>query len=230
MADDEYGARRNRKRVKVKSARGRKAGSTRWLQRQLNDPYVARAKEEGYRSRAAYKLLELNATFALFKAGDTVVDLGCAPGSWLQVIARHIGASTASRIIGIDLLESEPLDGADVITGDFLDQATYDALLAMTPSGKVHCVLSDMAANSTGHQQTDHLRIMNLCEMAYEFAETTLAPGGNFCAKVLRGGTEAELLKTLKRDFQTVKHYKPKASRPDSAEMYVVALRFKGRG
>lgn len=224
---DSYGVKRNRKTVRVKTARGRKPSSTEWLKRQLNDPYVARAKEEGYRSRAAYKLLEIQDKYKIYTKGDTVVDLGCAPGSWLQVIAAQIGAHEKSAIIGIDLQEITPPSGTDFIHGDFTEEEPYQRLLELC-GGKTHCVLSDMAAASTGHTQTDHIRIMHLCELALDFAVNTLAPGGNFCAKVLRGGTEGELLKQLKQHFTSVKHIKPQASRQDSAEMYVVALGFRG--
>lgn len=215
---------RNTQSVRVKTAKGRKASSTRWLKRQLNDPYVRQAKEDGYRSRAAYKLTELDGQFHVLGKGKTVVDLGAAPGSWSQV-AQRLGC----RVIGIDLQEMEPLEGAIFLQGDFLEEEMETALLEALEGQPVHVVLSDMAAASCGHPQTDHIRIMALCETALDFALKTLASEGAFIAKVLRGGAENELLRQMKQYFSTVKHVKPEASRKDSAEMYVVALGFKGR-
>jgi len=209
----------------VKSARGRTTSSVRWLQRQLNDPYVAKAQKAGYRSRAAFKLLELNERFHLIRAGDNIVDLGCAPGGWLQVAAEIVGAQ--GKIIGIDLKEIEQVPGTHSFVLDFNDANAPDILKAAL-GGKANIVMSDMAANATGHAATDHIRIMSLCELAFDYARQVLAPGGHFICKVLKGGTEGEMLSIMKRDFETVKHAKPKASRDDSAESYVIALGFRG--
>ncbi len=211
--------------VRVKTAKGRKKSSTRWLQRQLNDPYVMRAKEEGYRSRAAYKLLELNEKFDFLKPKQKVVDLGAAPGGWSQVAFEVCG--TQAQVVGIDLLEIEPLAGATFLQHDFTDNDAPDMLITHM-DGKADVVMSDMAANTTGHAKTDHLRIMMLCELAYDFAQDVLAPGGVFLCKVLRGGTENQLLQTMQKEFETVKHAKPNASRKDSAESYVVAMGYRG--
>jgi 23S rRNA (uridine2552-2'-O)-methyltransferase len=210
---------------RVRTARGRKLSSTRWLQRQLNDPYVAAARAEGYRSRAAFKLLELDEKFGLLKPGLRVLDLGAAPGGWTQVAAARVGA--AGRVVAIDLQEMAPVPGAEVLQMDFMEPDAPQKLRDLL-GGPVDLVLSDMAAPSTGHRQTDHMRIMALCEAAVDFAREVLAPGGAFVAKVLQGGTEGALLKDMKRDFTQVRHAKPKASRADSAEMYVVATGFRG--
>jgi len=210
-------------KVRVKTARGRKNSSTRWLQRQLNDPYVAKAKKDGYRSRAAYKLIEIDEKYSIFRNGMRVVDLGAAPGSWLQVIGRRV---KNSRIVGIDLQEIEPIEGVNCIHGDFLEEEPYQAMLAAV-KGPVDVVLSDMAAAACGHTQTDHIRIMYLCEMSLEFAIETLKPEGAFVAKLLRGGAESELQAKLKKHFTSVKYFKPSSSRQDSAEMYVVGLGFR---
>lgn len=217
---------------RVKTAARRSTSSTLWLQRQLNDPYVKRAKAEGYRSRAAYKLLELDEKFGLLKAGDRVVDLGAAPGGWSQVAVAKVG--NQGKVVGIDLLEVEPVAGAEIIVQDFLAPDAPEVvkrLLAGRTGGEAcaDMVMSDMAANTTGHSKTDHIRIMHLCELAYDFATEILADGGSFICKVLKGGTENELLKRMKQDFTTVKHAKPSASRSDSAESYVVATGFRGR-
>lgn len=211
--------------TRVKSAKGRKLSSTRWLQRQLNDPFVQEAKKLGYRSRAAFKLTDLNDKFGFLKRGGRVIDLGAAPGGWTQIAVDRTGPT--GQVIGIDLLDVEPVSGADIIQGDFLDDDAPDRLKAML-GGPADVVLSDMAASSTGHKQTDHLRIIALLEVAVHFATEVLAPGGTFVGKVLQGGTENELLALLKRDFKTVKHAKPPASRSDSAEVYVVAMGFRG--
>ncbi len=212
--------------VRVKTARGRKSSSTKWLQRQLNDPYVQQAKRDGYRSRAAYKILEIDEKFHLFKPNQRILDLGAAPGGWSQVAMQKIGKKGA--IYGIDLLEIEPMAGAEFVVMDFTDDDAPDRIKAMI-GGPADVVLSDMAANTTGHTPTDHLRIMNLCELAYDFAVQVLNPGGSFVCKVLKGGTENDLLAMMKRDFDTVKHAKPQASRKDSAESYVVAVGFRGQ-
>ena len=209
---------------RVKTARSRTASSTRWLERQLNDPYVKRAKAEGYRSRAAYKLLELDEKFGLLSGVKRVVDLGIAPGGWSQVVRKR---SPSASIAGIDLLETEPLEGVTILQMDFMADGAPAAIEAAL-GGPPDLVLSDMAANTVGHKQTDHLRTMGLVEAAAQFAIDVLAPGGAFVAKVLAGGTDAELLALLKRHFRTVKHAKPPASRKGSSEWYVVAQGFKG--
>ena len=211
---------------RVKTARNRTASSTRWLERQLNDPYVKQAKAEGYRSRAAYKLAELDDRFALLKAAQRVIDLGIAPGGWSQIVRKR---APKAAVAGIDLLPTEPIEGVTILQMDFMaDEAP--AALADALGGTPDLVLSDMAANTVGHKQTDHLRTMGLVEAAAAFAVEALAPGGAFVAKVLAGGTEAELLTLLKQHFRTVKHAKPPASRKGSSEWYVIAQGFKGRG
>jgi 23S rRNA (uridine2552-2'-O)-methyltransferase len=213
---------------RVKTARKRTASSQRWLERQLNDPYVALAKREGYRSRAAFKLLEIDDKYRLLKPGQRVVDLGAAPGGWAQVAAKRVGSAEGrGRVVGIDLLDIEPLPGVEFIRLDFLDPAAPDRLTELL-GGPADVVMSDMAANATGHRKTDHLRIVGLAEAAAEFARSVLAPAGVFLAKVLQGGTEGALLADLKRDFSTVRHVKPAASRSDSAELYVLATGFRG--
>lgn len=211
-------------KVRVKTAKKRTNSSARWLQRQLNDPYVAAAKREGYRSRAAYKLLEMNDKHGFLKGVTRAVDLGAAPGGWTQVVAE---LCPKARIIGIDLLEVTPLAGAEIIQMDFLAEDAEEQLIEML-DGPAEIVLSDMAATTTGHKQTDHIRTMALVEAGYYFACRVLAPGGTYLAKVLRGGTEGQLLTEMKRNFRTVKHIKPPASRADSVEMYVLAQGFKG--
>lgn len=219
-------------KVRVKTARKRSNSSARWLQRQLNDPYVHAAKREGFRSRAAFKLMEIDDRYHLLKPGARVVDLGCAPGGWCQVAAKRVKSDgpspRAGRVIGIDYLETEPVPGTIILQMDFLDDGA-DERVKEALDGEADLVLSDMAAPTTGHKQTDHLRIMHLCEVAAHFAIEVLAPGGAFLAKVLRGGTENELLTLLKQHFSIVRHVKPEASRADSAEMYVLAQGFKGR-
>ena len=211
---------------RVKTARGRTASSVRWLERQLNDPYVKQAKADGYRSRAAYKLIELDEKFGLLKGASRVVDLGVAPGGWAQVVRK---IAPRAGVVGIDLLETEPLDGVTLLKLDFMaDEAP--GLLTAALDGPPDLVLSDMAANTVGHKQTDHLRTMGLVEAAAWFAVENLAEGGAFVAKVLAGGTDADLLALLKRHFRTVKHAKPPASRKGSSEWYVIAQGFKGRG
>lgn len=213
---------------RLKTARKRTLSSQRWLERQLNDPYVARAKSEGYRSRAAYKLLEMNDKFKLLKPGQRVVDLGAAPGGWSQIAAREVGSTKGKgRVVGIDLLPIEPMPGVDFIELDFLDDEAPKLLTDML-GGPADIVMSDMAANTTGHKKTDHLRIIGLAETAVHFARQILAPGGAFVAKVFQGGTEGDLLADLKRDFAIVRHVKPAASRADSAELYVLATGFHG--
>jgi 23S rRNA (uridine2552-2'-O)-methyltransferase len=211
--------------VKVKTSDRRSISSTRWLQRQLNDPYVQKARAEGYRSRAAFKLIDLDEKFKLLKPGMRVVDLGCAPGGWTQVAVAKVGVS--GKVVGCDLLEVPALPGATLIVQDFLADDAPDIMKGLL-GGKADLVMSDMASNTTGHTPTDHIRIMNLCEVAYLFATEILEPGGAFVCKVLKGGTESDLLKQMQKRFTTVKHAKPKSSRADSAESYVVAMGFKG--
>jgi len=209
--------------VRVRATGGRSASSRHWLQRQLNDPYVAEAQRLGYRSRAAFKLIELNQRFRLLRAGQRVVDLGAAPGGWTQVAVALTKADRGQgRVVAVDLLDMTPVPGAVLLHADFLDPATPDAIAAAL-DGPADLVLSDMAAPTTGHAQTDHLRIVALCEAALEFAERVLAPGGGFVAKLFQGGAEAELRRTLQRRFERVRHAKPPASRAESAETYVVA-------
>jgi 23S rRNA (uridine2552-2'-O)-methyltransferase len=211
--------------AKLKPGKHRTASSRAWLERQINDPYVARAKREGYRSRAAYKLAEIDDKFHLLKPGGRVVDLGAAPGGWSEIAARKVGPT--GRVVALDILEMKPIAGIDFLHLDFLDH-TAPAKLKALLGGRADVVLSDMAANATGHRRTDHLRIMALAEAAALFAREVLAPGGSFLCKVLQGGTESGLLAELKRDFETVKHVKPPASRSDSAELYLLAKGFRG--
>jgi 23S rRNA (uridine2552-2'-O)-methyltransferase len=213
--------------ARLKPDKRRTASSRAWLERQINDPYVARAKREGFRSRAAYKLAEIDDKFRLLKPGARVVDLGAAPGGWSEVAARRVGQS--GRVVALDILDMKPVAGVEFLQLDFLDDSAPARLKAML-GGKADVVLSDMAANATGHRQTDHLRIMALAEAAANFACEVLADGGAFLCKVLQGGTEATLLAELKRDFATVKHVKPPASRSDSAELYLLARGFRGGG
>lgn len=221
-------------RVRVKTAKGRKLSSTRWLERQLNDPYVARAKAEGYRSRAAYKLAEIDDRFGFLKAGGRVVDLGSAPGGWLQVAVERTNALGSRRgrpkgqVLGIDLVPVEAVAGAEVHELDFLSEGA-DAKVRAWLGGRADAVVSDMAAPASGHPQTDHLRIMALCEAAADLAMDVLEPGGVFVAKVLAGGAEASLVAVLNRAFAKVQHVKPPSSRKDSSEKYLVATGFRGR-
>ena len=216
-------------KVRVKSSKGRKVGSTLWLQRQLNDPYVAKARAEGYRSRAAYKIKELDERYKLFHRGQRVVDLGAAPGGWSQVAAQAVGSTEANPlIVGIDYLDMDPIPGVILLRKDFTEDDAPQLLIDAMGGKKADLVLSDMAAPTTGHRPTDHLRIVHLVEIAADFAIQVLAPGGTFIAKVFQGGTEHELLALLKRHFATTLHAKPKASRAESAETYLVARGFKG--
>ena len=209
---------------RLRTAKGRKVSSTRWLERQLNDHYVRKAKAENYRSRAAYKLIELDERFGLLKSVKAVVDLGIAPGGWSQVVRRKV---PQAGIVGIDLLPTDPIDGVTILQMDFMDDAAPDKLREAL-GGEADLVLSDMAANTVGHQQTDHLRTMALVEAGLEFATEVLRPGGAYVAKVLAGGADNQLVAEMKRHFTTVKHAKPPASRKDSSEWYVVAQGFKG--
>jgi 23S rRNA (uridine2552-2'-O)-methyltransferase len=214
-------------KVKVKTSKRRKQSSNLWLERQLNDPYVARAKREGFRSRAAFKLMEIDDKARFLKKGARVIDLGAAPGGWCQVAAKRVGAPQYGRVAAIDILPMDPLTGVEFAQIDFLDPDAPEKLKALL-GGPADVVLSDMAANATGHAKTDHLKIMALVEAAAEFAREVLSPGGTFLAKVLQGGTEAAVLAALKRDFKSVKHVKPAASRSDSAELYLLATGFRG--
>lgn len=212
-------------RSHVRPVRAKTESSRRWLERQLNDPYVEAARRHGYRSRAAFKLKELDDRYRFLKPGARVVDLGAAPGGWTQIAVERVGSQ--GRVVAIDLQEMDPVRGATFLHLDFLDDQA-PAALREALGGKADVVMSDMAAPSTGHTQTDHWRIMGLAETAYHFAREVLDAGGTFLAKVLRGGTERELLTALKRDFDEVRHIKPPASRADSAEIYVIALGFRG--
>jgi 23S rRNA (uridine2552-2'-O)-methyltransferase len=214
--------------TRVKTAKGRTVSSKLWLERQLNDPYVAAAQKQGYRSRSAFKLIEIDAVAPFLKAGMVVVDLGAAPGGWSQVAAARVGAK--GRVIAIDMHGMDPLPGVTIFHRDFLEEGAAEALIAALGGQKADAVISDMAAHATGHRQTDHLQIMALCEAALEFARRVLKPGGVFLCKVLRGGTEGDLLAEMKRDFANVRHVKPKASRADSAELFVLARGFRGGG
>lgn len=222
-------------RVRVKTAKRRKTSSTRWLERQLNDPYVAASKREGMRSRAAYKLKEIDDKYRFLKPGLRVVDLGAAPGGWSQVAAERVRAlegkgAARGQVVAIDYLGVEPLPGVEMVMLDFTDPEAEPRLKALLRDGGADVVLSDMAAPTVGHTRTDHLRIMGLAETAAYFACDVLAPGGTFLCKVFQGGAERDLLDLLKRNFATVRHVKPPASRSDSAELYVLATGFRGEG
>jgi 23S rRNA (uridine2552-2'-O)-methyltransferase len=212
-------------RQRVRTAKGRKVSSTRWLERQLNDPYVKRAKAEGYRSRAAYKLLELDEKYQLLRGVKAVIDLGIAPGGWSQVVRRR---SPGAKVAGIDLLPTDPIEGVAILEMAFMDDAAPAALRDALGVEAADLVMSDMAANTVGHPQTDHLRTMALVEAGMLFATEVLRPGGAYVAKVLAGGADNQLVAELKRHFTTVKHAKPPASRKDSSEWYVIAQGFKG--
>jgi 23S rRNA (uridine2552-2'-O)-methyltransferase len=213
-------------KARVKTGKGRTLSSKLWLERQLNDPYVARAKRDGYHSRAAYKLIEIDDKHHVLKHGARVIDLGAAPGGWSQVAVKRVGAK--GRVVATDVLDMAMVTGVEFTKLDFLDERAPAAIKAML-GGPADVVLSDMAANATGHRPTDHIKIMALAEAAAEFAREVLAPGGTFLCKVLQGGTETTLLAQLKRDFASVRHVKPAASRPDSAELYLLAMGFRGQ-
>jgi 23S rRNA (uridine2552-2'-O)-methyltransferase len=229
--------------VKVKSKAKRTASSRAWLERHLNDPYVQASKRDGWRSRAAYKLLEIDDKHQILKPGQRVLDLGAAPGGWSQVAAQRCQSEAAiiqpgsekarlgkpGQVVAIDYLAFDPIPGVDILLLDFTDPTAEDKLKSMMRDGGADVVLSDMAAPTTGHTHTDHLRIMGLAETAYAFAAEILSPGGAFLCKVFQGGSEGDLLKTLKRDFATVRHIKPPSSRQESAELYVLATGFRGR-
>jgi 23S rRNA (uridine2552-2'-O)-methyltransferase len=216
-------------KVRVRTAKKRRLSSTLWLERQLNDPYVAAAKREGYRSRAAYKLSEIADKYDLLRPGDVAVDLGAAPGGWSQIAAERVKAADGRGVVvAIDFLEMAPIPGVAILHADFMEGDALQRIVEALGGRKADAVLSDMAAPATGHSRTDHLRIMGLAEAALDFALEVLAPGGFFLCKVLQGGTERTLLETMKRAFATVHHVKPKASRADSAELYVLATGFRG--
>ena len=211
--------------VRVKTAKYRKTSSNRWLERQLNDPYVLEAKQMGYRSRAAFKLIQLDEKFKFLGKNKTIVDLGCAPGGWTQIAVERLHGT--GQIVGLDILETKPIEGATLICQDFTSEDAPDKLKALL-NGEADVVMSDMAANTTGHQQTDHLRTIALVEAAYAFAKEVLKKGGIFIAKVFQGGAEGEMLADMKKNFTKVSHFKPDASRTTSPETYVVAQGFKG--
>jgi 23S rRNA (uridine2552-2'-O)-methyltransferase len=217
-------------KVKLRKTKGRTASSKRWLERQLNDPYVAAAKREGYRSRAAYKLEEIADKYGILKPGDVVVDLGAAPGGWSQAAAKRVSAAGGrGAVVALDILPFDPIPGVIILQQDFGEPEADPRLFEALAGRRADAVLSDMAAPATGHRQTDHLRIMGLAEEALTFALQVLAPGGAFLAKVFQGGSEKSLLNVLKRDFTAVRHIKPKASRAESPELYVLATGFRGR-
>jgi 23S rRNA (uridine2552-2'-O)-methyltransferase len=225
MAKDTTG----RLHVQVKTGGKRKLSSKLWLERQLNDPYVAKARREGYRSRAAFKLIEIDDKYRLLKSGMTVVDLGAAPGGWSQIAAKRVGSPEKGKVIAIDLLEMGEIPGVTFAQMDFLDADAPERLIAMMEGGRADVVMSDMAANTTGHRKTDQLRIIGLVEAAASFASEVLNPGGIFLAKVFQSGADAELVAQLKRDFASVRHVKPASSRQDSSERYVLAMGFRGQ-
>lgn len=215
---------------KVKTAKGRKLSSTRWLQRQLNDPYVAQAKRDGYRCRSSYKLIEIQEKFQLFNKGDTVIDLGCAPGGWCQVASSYVhqkkGDISTGTVIGIDLQEITPIKDVIALQGDFLDETTQESLCDLLPH-KVNVVMSDMSPSACGHTQTDHLRSVTLAEEAFYFACKTLCTNGHFITKILQGSEEPEYVRTLQQYFEKVRRFKPRSSRADSTELYIVATNLK---
>lgn len=212
--------------VRLKEAKYHSSSSNRWLERQLNDPYVAESKRLGYRSRAAFKLIQLDEKFKFLSKNKVIVDLGCAPGGWSQIAASRLKGT--GKLVGLDVLPTEPMDGATFVCQDFTEDGATEKLLELLGGQKADVVMSDMAANTTGHQQTDHLRTIALVEAAYEFAKTVLANGGIFIAKVFQGGAEGSLLSDMKKNFMKVSHYKPDASRDKSPETYVVAQGFRG--
>ncbi len=217
-------------KTRVKTARGRKLSSTRWLERQLNDPYVKKAKAEGYASRAAFKLKEIDDRYHLLKKGAVVIDLGAAPGGWSQVSVERTGSSPDdTRVVGIDYLDMASIPGATILKLDFLDESAPQRLMEATGGRAPDLVISDMAAPTIGHRRTDHIRTMHLVEVALDFAISVLKPGGHFLTKTFQGGTEAALLDRMKRNFRSVHHVKPPASRDESVELYLLAKDFKGR-
>lgn len=216
-------------KTRIKKKSGLKESSRRWLERHVNDPYVQRSKADGYRSRSAYKLMEIDDRYHLLRPGQRIVDLGAAPGGWCQIaVARVMSPPDKPAVVGIDYLDMDPVPRASILKMDFLDEAAPGKLIE-TLGGEPDVVLSDMAAPTTGHRRTDHIRTMHLCEVAADFAISVLKPGGHFLAKTFQGGTEAELLDRLKKNFRSVHHVKPPASRDESAELYLLAKDFKGR-
>jgi 23S rRNA (uridine2552-2'-O)-methyltransferase len=216
-------------KVSVKTGKGRTVSQKNWLERQLNDPYVHEARRQGYRSRAAFKLIEIDDKYKFLKTGGRVVDLGAAPGGWSQVAAKRVKSEEGrGRVVAIDMHGMDPIPGVTIFKKDFYDDDAAQLLVDALGGEKADCVLSDMAAHATGHRQTDHINIMALAEAGYEFAREVLKPGGTYLAKVLRGGTESDLLKLMKKDFASVRHVKPMASRDDSAELFVLAMGFRG--
>ena len=214
---------------RVKTARGRRLSSTRWLERQLNDPYVSRAKLEGYRSRSAFKLAEIDDEFGFLKPGGRIVDLGAAPGGWSQIAARRTHAESGEgKVVAIDMHGVEAIAGVTIFKQDFLEDGAADALIEALGGDKADAVVSDMAAHATGHRQTDHFKIMALADAGLVFARQVLKLGGTYVCKVLRGGAESELLVVLKREFRSVRHFKPQSSREDSAELFLVAMGYRG--
>ena len=218
-----------RLKVRVKTGKGRTVSQKAWLERQLNDPYVHEARKQGFRSRAAFKLIEIDDKYRFLKPGGRVVDLGAAPGGWSQVAAKRVKAEEGrGKVIAIDMHGMDPIPAVTIFHKDFYDEDAPQVLIEALGGEKADCVLSDMAPHATGHRQTDHIQIMALAEMGYAFAKQVLKPGGTYLAKVLRGGTEGELLKMMKQDFASVRHVKPMASRDDSAELFVLATGFRG--
>jgi 23S rRNA (uridine2552-2'-O)-methyltransferase len=218
-----------RLKVRVKTGKGRTVSQKNWLERQLNDPYVQEARKQGFRSRAAFKLIEIDDKYKFLKSGGRIVDLGAAPGGWSQVAVKRVKAEEGKgRVIAIDMHGMDPLPSVTIFKKDFLEEDAPELLIAALGGEKADCVLSDMAAHATGHRQTDHINIMTLAEAGYDFARQVLKPGGTYLAKVLRGGTEGEMLKLMKKDFASVRHVKPMASRDDSAELFVLAMGFRG--
>lgn len=218
-----------RLKVRVKTGKGRTVSQKNWLERQLNDPYVQEARKQGYRSRAAFKLTEIDDKYKFLKPGGRIVDLGAAPGGWSQVAVKRTKAEEGrGKVIAIDMHGMDPITAVTIFKKDFLEEDAPALLIEALGGEKADCVLSDMAAHATGHRQTDHINIMALAEAGYEFAKEVLKPGGTYLAKVLRGGTEGEMLKMMKKDFASVRHVKPMASRDDSAELFVLAMGFRG--
>ena len=216
-------------KVRVKTGKGRTVSQKIWLERQLNDPYVQEARRQGYRSRAAFKLIEIDDKYKFLKPGGKIIDLGAAPGGWSQVAAKRVSAETGQgKVVAIDMHGMDPIGGVTIFKNDFYDEDAAAVLIEALGAAKADCVLSDMAAHATGHRQTDHINIIALAEAGFDFARSVLKPGGTYLAKVLRGGTEGELLKLMKTDFASVKHVKPMASRDDSAELFVLAQGFRG--
>ncbi len=219
----------NQLKVRVKTGKGRTVAQKNWLERQLNDPYVHEAKRRGYRSRAAFKLIEIDDKYKFLKPGGRVVDLGAAPGGWSQVASQRVKAEEGKgKVVAIDMHGMDVIPAVTIFKKDFYDEDAPEVLIEALGGEKADCVLSDMAAHATGHRQTDHINIIALAEAGYEFAREILKPGGTYLAKVLRGGTEGQLLQSMKKDFATVRHVKPMASRDDSAELFVLATGFRG--